>query len=327
MKNRAILIIGTIPETAGLGGVTIHVDRLIKAINKQKTLNATGNIELNLCDYKKVSYLKQLAEIFKAKVIHIHVSHPILRIFYVLSSMLFRTKSILTIHGNIGRFSAWKNYLDKLAIKLCNTPILLNQESYNKAKKWNKRSELISAFIPPQDKETLPYEIQNYIKEQKDKNRKIFVTNASKRAFMPDGREMYGIDFLVNYFCNKDNYCLIISDPTSQNLSFNKSQNKNNIKFITYQHSFYALMKESDAVIRATATDGDSLSIREALYLGKPIIATNCVTRPEGVIVYDFNNLNDFSSAIQIALNTPNQTNSKEVESIVKLIELYKQYF
>ena len=86
-------------------------------------------------------------------------------------------------------------------------------------------------------------------------------------------------------------------------------------------------MKESDAVIRATATDGDSLSIREALYLGKPIIATNCVTRPEGVIVYDFNNLNDFSSAIQIALNTPNQTNSKEVESIVKLIELYKQYF
>jgi hypothetical protein len=38
--------------------------------------------------------------------------------------------------------------------------------------------------------------------------------------------------------------------------------------------------------IRNTTTDGDSISIHEALYLGKQVWATDCVMRPDGVNVY-----------------------------------------
>ena len=40
---------------------------------------------------------------------------------------------------------------------------------------------------------------------------------------------------------------------------------------------------ESDVVLRTTLYDGDSVSVREALYIGTPVIATDNGMRPEGV--------------------------------------------
>ena len=40
---------------------------------------------------------------------------------------------------------------------------------------------------------------------------------------------------------------------------------------------------ESDVVLRTTRYDGDSVSVREALYIGTPVIATDNGMRPEGV--------------------------------------------
>jgi glycosyltransferase involved in cell wall biosynthesis len=40
---------------------------------------------------------------------------------------------------------------------------------------------------------------------------------------------------------------------------------------------------ESDAMLRTTLYDGDSVSVREALYLGTPVIATDNGMRPDGV--------------------------------------------
>ena len=43
------------------------------------------------------------------------------------------------------------------------------------------------------------------------------------------------------------------------------------------------LIKDCDVLLRTTRFDGDAISIREALYLGKPVIATDNGMRPEGV--------------------------------------------
>ena len=39
--------------------------------------------------------------------------------------------------------------------------------------------------------------------------------------------------------------------------------------------------------IRATTTDGDSVSLREALYFGAPILASDVVPRPDGVMLFN----------------------------------------
>ncbi|MBK8302170.1 MAG: glycosyltransferase [Chloracidobacterium sp.] len=43
------------------------------------------------------------------------------------------------------------------------------------------------------------------------------------------------------------------------------------------------LMKDADIVLRTTRFDGDAISVREALFLGTPVIATDNGMRPEGV--------------------------------------------
>lgn len=43
------------------------------------------------------------------------------------------------------------------------------------------------------------------------------------------------------------------------------------------------LMRDADVVLRTTLFDGDAISVREALFLGTPVIATNNGMRPQGV--------------------------------------------
>lgn len=57
-------------------------------------------------------------------------------------------------------------------------------------------------------------------------------------------------------------------------------------------------------IIRNTPTDGDSLSVKEALYLHKPILATDAVSRPKGVILFKYNDEESFSEAVKVAMHS-----------------------
>lgn len=289
MKSH-VLIIGTLPETAGVGGVTIHIERLIKWMNSE-------NFPVDLCDYKKISLLTQIKYIINHKVVHIHASHPILRFFYVIICRLTKRIAVLTVHGDLGRFSKLKNWIDKVAIIFCNVPILINTKSFELARKWNKNAILVSAFIPPIDEGFVPLYYLEQIKLQKSNGRTIYCTNASAKNYTNEGEEIYGIGFLIDYFKHKENAFLVISDPSGEYMR-EYGQSFENILFVPEVHSFFAILKQADIMIRATATDGDSLSIKEALYLCKPTITTNRVPRPDGVILYEYNNAESLSKAL-----------------------------
>jgi glycosyltransferase involved in cell wall biosynthesis len=57
------------------------------------------------------------------------------------------------------------------------------------------------------------------------------------------------------------------------------------------QHAtFMQLMNTVSAYVRPTSADGDSVAVREALSLGQPVIASNCVKRPQScALFYDGN--------------------------------------
>lgn len=52
------------------------------------------------------------------------------------------------------------------------------------------------------------------------------------------------------------------------------------------------LMAKSSAFVRPTFRDGDSISVREALALGVPVIATNVGTRPDGTLLFEAGDVN-----------------------------------
>ena len=64
-------------------------------------------------------------------------------------------------------------------------------------------------------------------------------------------------------------------------------------------------MTKSNVILRTTLYDGDSIAIREALALGRPVIATDTGMRPEGVHLVPIGDLGALESAIEDCLAEP----------------------
>ena len=55
-------------------------------------------------------------------------------------------------------------------------------------------------------------------------------------------------------------------------------------------------------MVRPTNTDGDALSIREAMYFKISVIASDVTTRPENTIIFKNRDLDDFYIKCKIEL-------------------------
>lgn len=314
---KRILVISTIPSTSGIGGVSIHTQRLMES----KDL-ITGAYQLELFDYKNHTIKDYLRQISGCDVVHIHISNPKARLAFVILAKIRRKKVILTIHGNLGRHGRLNNLMDNISIRLANVPILLNQKSFEKALKINHKSEITPAFIPPQTFDPLPDGIVSILKRiDRNKYKKIFATNAYRQSYDEKGNEIYGIRFLINFFKNiRKDYFLIISDPSGEYSNVLENVNlPENIAIIKERHSFFELLKNCNGMIRATSTDGDALSVKEALSLGKNVIATDCVERPNGVILFRYNDEYSLSEAVKTA--NQHEGDLKVIESAIPYLK------
>lgn len=287
MKHK-VLIIGKVPPP--IGGVTIHVQRLID--NLDKIAFDYIFIPLSLRNLFLSFY-----KIFFVRYIHLHSSNPYFKFVISVICYLCFKKLILTNHGNLGRYGNFKDSLDLFAIRLCYLPILLNDESLSIAKKYNLNSKIISSFIPPVTKSSLSPSIEQKIMDLKNKVNSLCCTNGSGMQLDSLGNDIYGIEELISCF-NLDSKCgLVISDPTGGFKKKFSEFSNDNIIFISEEHSYFEVLKLSDVSIRNTTTDGDALSIKESLYLEKRTLATNCVSRPNGTVLYDMFSLDLINGA------------------------------
>lgn len=314
-KSRKILIVGTLPSVAGVGGVTVHVSRLCDALEER-------GVPMALCDYKTLSIASQIRMIKDSSLVHLHVSNPFLRLFYVALCRIFSRRSVLTFHGNLGRFGVVKNAADLAALRLCDLPVMINEGSWKKSLAYNPHSVLIPAYIPSGKPEPLPEELERILHSAREQGRKIVATNASYMHYSSAGEEIYGILFLVEYFKDRDGYMLMVSDPSGQYSSFFKGKKPENVCFITQKHSFSSLLSFSDLMVRATSTDGDSLSVREALECGVRVLATDCVDRPEGVVLFKYGDAASLTEALEVKTCSRNGGKTPE-DTVGVLVNIY----
>lgn len=310
-----ILIIGPIPTTAGVGGVTIHVQRLIQYLE-----NNSPNT-CDLLDYKRISFNTLLNLIRKYNCIHIHFSNPYVRLIITLWACLFRTKVITTFHGNYCNLRLVKKLILTVTLKTTDIPIVINQPSFDYCILRNHNTILIPAFIPPSKEQPLNSHILALINNIQASRKLIISTNASGLSYDENGNETYGIKFLINFFNNKPDTMLLISDPTGQNKEKYESMAKN-VMFISYPHSYYEILKRVDISIRNTSTDGDSLSVKESLYLGCRTICSDVVNRPAGCYLFHYNDAGSLTKAIEAAMEADNVPMSLE-NGAVQLNKLY----
>jgi glycosyltransferase involved in cell wall biosynthesis len=69
--------------------------------------------------------------------------------------------------------------------------------------------------------------------------------------------------------------------------------------------SALGLISRCDAFLRPTTADGDSLSVREALYLGTRCVASDVSARPPGTVLFRAGDCQDLAEKIARALTEP----------------------
>ena len=85
------------------------------------------------------------------------------------------------------------------------------------------------------------------------------------------------------------------------------------------------LMSLSDVFVRSTLRDGDSISVREALALGTPVVASRTAFRPRGATLFDPGDAAGMAAAVELAVQADRCEAEVQSGSINRLMAIYRQ--
>jgi len=173
---------------------------------------------------------------------------------------------------------------------------------------------LIPAFIPPAPEREETQEIPRQIWDFIDTHHPVLSGNAFKITFYK-GEDVYGIDLCIELCSRLKQYWNTIGlvfflPQTGDSEYFSQLQQRlrelhleDNFLFVTKPYPFHPILLKSDVFLRPTNTDGDAISLREALYFGVPSLASNVVNRPHGTIVFNNRDIDDFTVKVKDVLD------------------------
>lgn len=325
-----------------VGGVSIHIKRLTSILNQDFEFEYIDESPSGLtpADQLNIRRLKDQRSILKAlkkhDLIHIHSGNWLLRLYFIIFSALFRKPFIVTLHSY--RIKGFKASLTERLLSKTKLIIAVSKEIKGKLPQSLKvKAEIKEAFIPPiiENEDILPLSILKLIQDIKLENKILVSANAFRLTNFNDS-ELYGLDQCIGVAQlakkNQLNIHIIFIIGTLRDedkeyyFSFKDLIKENNleifISIIPEKVSFVKLIEESDLVLRPTLSDGDALTIREALFLNKNVLASDVVQRPQGTYLYKTGDIEDLYLKIE-------EVTSKEASKnpVLKTLSDYKQEY
>lgn len=340
---KKIVIVGPVPPPTG--GISIHIWRLWHLLKKDFDVDFIDEFKeakpqyFNLRSKNLFRYYKIISG---ADAVFIHSGTNVLRVMHILTSKLMMKKIVMTIHNYHERKAAWKRIPHELLFNLADKIILVNPVMKERLDLSPEKVVIKHAFLPPvlQEENDLPEMVDQWLRKGREENRIIICSNAWRLDEFRN-QDLYGTDM-----CIEATHRLVQSGipviflfnvATMDNFrdKFEHYQQKikdlglENIFHLTnLQLSFVKLMERSDIVVRPTNIDGDSLSIREAIYLGKPVIASDVTERPEGSTIHQNRNIDDFVLKISETITGLERTqHASELHHDLSYYKFYKELF
>lgn len=357
MKDRpvSVALVGIYPPP--FGGIAIHVQRLhdqlasrgfrVKVYNLEgRGEDATKNVFL-VKDIKRwlPGYLLRSDD----RIVHYHMSNWFLRVCFATSGVLGR-KTVISIHNQrlcdtFSREPFLKRALIAFGFRRASYVICDNDNIRTLIAGMGvcpDRIGIIPPFIPPVCREDDVQKVPAYVREFIERHKPVITGNAFQISFY-EGVDLYGLDMCVELIARLKEYhpnvglvfCLPnIGDPsyyTEIQKRISQKGLEDNVLFITEPlDEVYVLWMRSDVFVRPTCTDGDSLSLREALYFRVPSVSSDAAPRPEGTIVFRNRDMDDFSDKVIDILNNYNaykdRLNELKVENgLERIIGVYNE--
>lgn len=335
-----------------IGGISMYIKRMKDSLDAKGIKNQVwdiSNIKKSEDSVVKMPFrLLSVPFYYKIKrnisLIHYNIAGTITKNYIgFFNRFLFKKRTkLLTIHGDSK--GLFKNN-GKLIVKSLNSfdaIICVKQNDKECLLKQGISTDIyeIPAFIPPTIKEKEIAEVSPDVWNFMNTHKPIVSANACKIVFY-HGCDLYGIDMCIDLCVNlKRDYprmgfvfCL---PHIGEHEYFKKMEQRilrrgidNNFFFNTKPSQLYPIIMKSDVFVRPSSTDGDAVSIREALYFKVPTVASDVVPRPAGTILFGNRDSDDFSSKAKNILNNykshKKKLESVEVESnFEKIMELYQ---
>lgn len=354
-----IVQVGPYPEP--IGGVSIYIKRMKLYMDSLDHANEVWDLSKIRKDIKGVTNVRLRYIPFKylfrkdINVIHYNIPNISYKIYIGFFNSLFfkKRKKIVTIHGEskdlfahkfllghkwilINKYSLMAKSLNSFDVIIC---VKIGDKEYLKAKGITKPIYEVPAFIFPFDDglTTIPQYILEFINSKKF----VISANASIIQFY-DNEDLYGIDMCINLIeklnTNRKDVGMVFCVPSINNtMYFNKLQNlitdkkiKHNFLFVNEKIELYPIIKKSQLFLRPTNTDGDALSIREALLYKIPTIASDVCVRPEGTVLFKTRDINDlYNKTVDVMDNYEKAKeglkNIKSFDNALKLLKIYEE--
>lgn len=299
--------IGKLPPP--VGGVTVFNQRKFEQL-KQNSLSDT----IVLLEPTSKNLLKIVTAFNSNNIKHLSASNFVL----ILLATLFAKKNTIIFYDHnssrhIKEMSDHKQKIYQRFFDNCKTIALVNEhlnsnyQMFSSYQALEKKFEIISAFLPPTQVETqdilatYPKDILALYNQLKNSNqRNLIITSASTPNLDSKGQDIYSLDKLIEIFyefaCNYPDYYFVIAIAEFQNTEFsNQIESKitrlekvyPNLIFLKDNIKIWPLFEVTKLLIRATTTDGDSVTVKEALYFGATVLASDVVPRPKEVKLFD----------------------------------------
>jgi glycosyltransferase involved in cell wall biosynthesis len=316
--SKRILVIG--PIAPPLGGVSMHISRLIKLLNNDfdfDFIDESRNCKPEYFNIRSLKFYTYFTKIKNAQLIYIHSGKMSLRIFHIVSGKIFRKKIILTIHSFTANKSKITRIFNQLFYKLADKIILVNPDIKKYLFLPQKKTIIKEAFIPPslEEEDHLPQNIQDLVSDN-CKNGNIIICSNASRLDQYNNEDLYGLDLCIEVsrrllFRKIPFFFIYVVSSMEKNADLffktkdliNKLGLEQNFFFTSQSLSFVKLIEISDIVLRPTNTDGDSLTVREAIFLNKLVLASDVTKRPNGVYLFRTRDIDDYESKLVQLIN------------------------
>lgn len=341
-KNK-IALVGLYPPP--YGGRSVHVKRLFYLLKKKRyevkiyPTNIIGKTPFPFNIIIGFLWLIRFIKNSKEDIVHIHTTDWRFLFPTILCARLKRQSILCTMHS----YDLVDKYLNsnfiirkiiEYSLKNCSSIICVNKNIAfilkNKIRILKKNIYVIPAYLPPIEnkKINIRRKILLFIEKYKavlsangalDKADSyglgmiIKLAETTKKMLLP-----YGFIFYIYTIRNKKLYKNLLK--RAKNLP---------LLIISQNEEFYPIFKKTRIFLRPTTSDGDAISIREALHYKIPVVASDAVKRSKGVILFKNRNTQDFIEKVMAVLknykhykNAIKKTHFEE-NNFYKLVNIY----
>lgn len=248
----------------------------------------------------------------RARVVHFHVAAMdafLWSAYPLLFAVGRRARPLLTIHSGsfVGRFSrgpAWRRALLRDLMSRFFRIVTVSEEQYRFLRGLGVESErlrIIPAFLPPRSSES------------PRAREAMAALSGCTRILVASGvgLPLYGFHVLLDALAaaagdGRSGVLLCLYKAYDESyLSELRRRAPPNVSLAIVRDlgpdEFAWILGRCDAYVRPTDRDGDAVALREALYYGKPVVASDCVERPAGVRLFKTGDAGSLAEALATA--------------------------